>query len=65
MRAATCVGTVNRNLRYGLNYYSVTPLPDCSAGPMPNHIEQNGREAPIVVKAGPGQAVANTLHASY
>ncbi len=28
-----CVGDIHRAWRYGLNYYSVTPLPDCSAQP--------------------------------
>ena len=28
-----CVGDIHRAWRYGLNYYSVTPLPDCSARP--------------------------------
>lgn len=27
-----CVGPVSRAWRYGLNYYSVTPLPDCPPG---------------------------------
>lgn len=26
-----CVGSLQRNWQYGLNYYSVTPLPDCKA----------------------------------
>lgn len=28
-----CVGDIHRAWRYGLNYYSVTPLPDCSERP--------------------------------
>lgn len=28
--AETCVDTLHRNWRYGLNYYSVQPLPDCA-----------------------------------
>lgn len=28
-----CVGDLHRAWRYGLNYYSVTPLPECSATP--------------------------------
>lgn len=28
---ATCVEEIHRSWRYGLNYYSVTPLPDCPA----------------------------------
>jgi 4-amino-4-deoxy-L-arabinose transferase-like glycosyltransferase len=30
-----CVGAVSRNWRYGLNYYSVQPLPDCGAETAP------------------------------
>jgi 4-amino-4-deoxy-L-arabinose transferase-like glycosyltransferase len=36
--AEACVDEVDRNLRYGLNYYSVTPLPDCSEAPRPVRI---------------------------
>ena len=28
-----CIGSVKRDWRYGLNYYSVTPLPDCEKQP--------------------------------
>ena len=31
----TCVAYLDRNWRYGLNYYSVIPLPDCSAAAAP------------------------------
>lgn len=31
----TCVDGIGRAWRYGLNYYSETPLPDCSAAPRP------------------------------
>ncbi|MGH9660522.1 MAG: hypothetical protein ACRD96_18370, partial [Bryobacteraceae bacterium] len=30
-RAEACVESLPRGLRYGLNYYSVAPLPDCAA----------------------------------
>jgi len=30
-----CISRLHRNLRYGLNYYSVTPLPDCEVEPRP------------------------------
>ena len=30
-RSETCVGDVHRAWRYGLNYYSVEPLPDCES----------------------------------
>jgi hypothetical protein len=35
-----CVGPIHRNWRYELNYYSVTPLPDCPAAGRPVHIFQ-------------------------
>src|ERR1039458_4060986 len=28
-----CIGNVKRDWQYGLNYYSVTPLPDCEKQP--------------------------------
>ena len=34
-----CVDWLKRDLRYGLNYYSVTPLPDCAQQPRPIHIK--------------------------
>ena len=40
-RDATCVETLNRALRYGLNYYSQTPLADCSESPTPYRIRQD------------------------
>lgn len=30
-----CISRLHRNLRYGLNYYSVTPLPDCEVEARP------------------------------
>jgi hypothetical protein len=30
-----CIGDVKRDWVYGLNYYSVTPLPDCATQPKP------------------------------
>lgn len=35
-----CVDEIHRNWRYSLNYYSVTPLPDCGETPRPLRIEQ-------------------------
>jgi 4-amino-4-deoxy-L-arabinose transferase-like glycosyltransferase len=35
-----CVETIHRNWRYGLNYYSVAPLPDCPAADRPIHVFQ-------------------------
>jgi 4-amino-4-deoxy-L-arabinose transferase-like glycosyltransferase len=52
-REDTCVETLNRALRYGLNYYSVQPLPDCAVTPKSYHIRQIARQAVQVVPAGP------------
>ncbi len=38
-----CVGEVSRSVRYGLNYYSVTPLPDCADSPRPLRVEPTSR----------------------
>lgn len=35
-----CAGTIGRSWRYGLNYYSVNPLPDCSQSPRPIQVTQ-------------------------
>ena len=45
-RDEVCVAGVNRGWRYTLNYYSVTPLPDCGAAPMRLRIEQPHGLAP-------------------
>lgn len=37
---AACVEKIHRNWRYGLNYYSVTPLPECEQQPRPLRIRQ-------------------------
>ena len=46
--ADTCVGGIPRNWRYGLNYYSVTPLPDCATASRPIEIRQTAGQPPIV-----------------
>ncbi|MBI3471599.1 MAG: glycosyltransferase family 39 protein [Candidatus Solibacter usitatus] len=38
-RNEACIGGIHRNLRYGLNYYSVTPLPDCEDLPKAVRVE--------------------------
>jgi 4-amino-4-deoxy-L-arabinose transferase-like glycosyltransferase len=48
-----CVESLHRNWRYPLNYYSGTPLPDCSAVPRPIHIRQSPGEAPGTVTVDP------------
>jgi 4-amino-4-deoxy-L-arabinose transferase-like glycosyltransferase len=55
-REETCVETLNRALRYGLNYYSATPLPDCAVTPKSLHIRQVPRQAAQVV---PVEAVSS------
>jgi 4-amino-4-deoxy-L-arabinose transferase-like glycosyltransferase len=39
-RSQACVAEVNRGWLYGLNYYSITPLPDCRSAPRPIRIEK-------------------------
>ncbi|MEO7142963.1 MAG: glycosyltransferase family 39 protein [Bryobacteraceae bacterium] len=39
-----CIGDIDRTWRYGLNYYSVVPLPDCASS-----------NAPLAVVAGSGR----------
>ncbi|MDR3718015.1 MAG: glycosyltransferase family 39 protein [Bryobacteraceae bacterium] len=50
-RGDTCVETLNRALRYGLNYYSVTPLPDCAASPTHYRIRQDAKHDVQIVPA--------------
>jgi len=47
-RNAVCVESLHRSWRYGLNYYSVTPLPDCSQSPRPFRVWQQPGHAPLV-----------------
>jgi 4-amino-4-deoxy-L-arabinose transferase-like glycosyltransferase len=49
--AQTCLDQLHRNWRYGLNYYSVIPLPDCSSDPRPWRIRQTPGERPYVESA--------------
>lgn len=46
-----CVATLQRNWRYGLNYYSETPLPDCEQQPRPLAIRQTANRPPDLVPA--------------
>ena len=55
-RENVCVETLNRALRYGLNYYSVTPLPDCADTPKEYHIRQLARQDVRVERAGAGSS---------
>jgi 4-amino-4-deoxy-L-arabinose transferase-like glycosyltransferase len=54
IRSRTCVEDVSRNLRYGLNYYSVVPLEDCAAQPREYRIGPWG-----VAPGGKPQATAD------
>ena len=47
-RDRVCVATMHRSWRYGLNYYSVTPLPDCSQSPRPVEVRQAPGQAPVL-----------------
>ncbi|HLK47279.1 MAG TPA: glycosyltransferase family 39 protein [Bryobacteraceae bacterium] len=51
IRDRVCVASLHRSLRYGLNYYSVTPLPDCRESPREIEIRQNPGEPPRLVSA--------------
>ena len=44
-----CVGDIQRNWRYGLNYYSVRPLPDCATTTRPLEIRQSAGRSPYLV----------------
>jgi 4-amino-4-deoxy-L-arabinose transferase-like glycosyltransferase len=39
---SVCVEEIQRNWNYGLNYYSVEPLPDCEQSPRPVHVKKEG-----------------------
>ncbi len=41
-----CIASMHRTWRYGLNYYSVTPLPDCSQSPRPLEVWQEPGRPP-------------------
>jgi 4-amino-4-deoxy-L-arabinose transferase-like glycosyltransferase len=47
-RDAVCVESMHRGWRYGLNYYSVTPLPDCSQSPRLLQVWQQPGHPPLV-----------------
>ena len=42
------VEPLQRHWRYGLNYYSVTQLPDCAARMLPYRVEHTPGEVPVV-----------------
>ena len=46
--ARVCVEEIPRNWRSGLNYYSVTPLPDCERSPQPIHVKPSPGGVPAI-----------------
>jgi 4-amino-4-deoxy-L-arabinose transferase-like glycosyltransferase len=46
-----CIARLHRSLRYGLNYYSLAPLPDCRTEPREVEITQEPGTAPRLVNA--------------
>ncbi len=53
-RGEVCVASMHRSWRYGLNYYSVTPLPDCTQSPLPLQVRQApGAPPEIAAQAAP------------
>lgn len=55
-RDEICIETLGRALRYGLNYYSVTPLPDCAVAEKPYRIRQASRQDVQIVSSNPETA---------
>jgi 4-amino-4-deoxy-L-arabinose transferase-like glycosyltransferase len=51
IRDRVCIASLHRSLRYGLNYYSGTPLPDCHTEPREMEITQIPGATPRVVSA--------------
>ncbi len=47
-RGQVCIESMHRSWRYGLNYYSVTPLPDCSQSPRPIEVMQAPAHSPVL-----------------
>ncbi len=49
-RQDVCVSGLHRAWRYGLNYYSIDPLPDCREEPKPLEIRQKDNEIPAITR---------------
>lgn len=47
-RDRVCIENMHRNWRFGLNYYSVTPLPDCKQSQRPLMVRQRPGKPPIL-----------------
>jgi len=57
-----CVDQIERNWRYGLNYYAGTPLPECSVEPKPWWVRQSPGQPPNLALAPPGPTSPVDLH---
>jgi hypothetical protein len=44
----TCIGRLERSWRYGLNYYSIAPMPDCSTEERQFEIVQTDNSWPVI-----------------
>jgi 4-amino-4-deoxy-L-arabinose transferase-like glycosyltransferase len=49
VRDQTCVGDISRSWVYGLNFYSVTPLPPCSSGSFRVQLIPGEAGRPVIV----------------
>lgn len=47
-QADACVESLHRSMRYGLNYYTQSPIPDCAADPRPVRITQTPGGMPSI-----------------
>jgi len=57
-----CVDDIRRDWRYGLNYYSIDPLPECAQQARPLHVVQTpGGPAKVAVWT----AAARTVDPHY
>ena len=57
-----CVDRIERNWRYGLNYYSGTPLPECSGEARPWRVRQSPGQPPNLGAATPAANSPVDLH---
>ena len=51
---SVCVADIQAKWRYGLNYYSVKPLPDCRTTPKPLEVRQTLGQPPYLASGGNG-----------
>jgi 4-amino-4-deoxy-L-arabinose transferase-like glycosyltransferase len=57
-----CIDQIERSWRYGLNYYSGTPLPECSQHPRPWWVRQSPGQPPYPGAAPPAPISPVDLH---